>query len=51
MAHIDYYFYSASPFTYLGHKDLMAVAAKHGASVTFRPVNLFGLWEDRKSTV
>ena len=44
MAHIDYFFTSVSPFTYLGHKALLAVAAKHGASISYRPVALAGLW-------
>ncbi len=47
MAHpvIDYYFTSASPFVYLGHKALMDVAAAHGAKVNCKPVNLAGVWE------
>ena len=46
MAHIDYYFTSISPFTYLGHRAIMAVAARHGASVSYRPVSLAGLWAE-----
>ncbi|TCD16518.1 2-hydroxychromene-2-carboxylate isomerase [Oricola cellulosilytica] len=42
---IDYYFYSASPFTYLGHKAITEVAARHGARLNYKPVNLMGLWE------
>ncbi len=45
MATIDYYFYSASPFTYLGHKAIEAVARKHGCAIAYKPVNLFALWE------
>lgn len=45
MAHIDYYFYGASPFTYLGHKALEGVAARHGCGIAYKPVNLMGLWE------
>ena len=45
MATIDYYFYGASPFTYLGHKALMAVAERQEAGINFKPVNLFALWE------
>ncbi len=44
-ATIDYYFYSASPFTYLGHQAIVDVAARHGAKLNIKPVNLFGLWE------
>lgn len=42
---IDYYYYSASPFTYLGHDAIHAVAEKHGASLHVKPVILSGLWE------
>jgi 2-hydroxychromene-2-carboxylate isomerase len=44
-ATIDYYFTSASPFTYLGHQPLRAVAEKHGAKINVKPVNLLGIWE------
>jgi 2-hydroxychromene-2-carboxylate isomerase len=44
-ATIDYYFTSASPFTYLGHQPLRAVAEKHGAQINVKPVNLLGIWE------
>lgn len=44
-ATIDYYFTSASPFTYLGHQPLRAVAEKHGAKINVKPVNLLGVWE------
>lgn len=44
-AAIDYYFTSASPFTYLGHQTLRAVAEKHGVAVNVKPVNLAGVWE------
>ena len=42
---IDYYYYSASPFTYLGHQAILDVAVNHGAILNFKPVNLFGIWE------
>ena len=45
MAHIDYYFYGASPFTYLGHKAIREVAERHGATLAYKPVNLMGVWE------
>ncbi|MCC0039223.1 MAG: 2-hydroxychromene-2-carboxylate isomerase [Brucellaceae bacterium] len=44
-ATIDYYFTSASPFVYLGHQPLRAVAAKHKAGIQVKPVNLAGVWE------
>lgn len=42
---IDYFFSSVSPFAWLGHRQLMAIAAKHEKRVHFRPVNLMGVWE------
>ena len=45
MAVIDYYFYGASPFTYLGHRAFMAAAQRPEAEVNFKPVNLMTLWE------
>ncbi|WP_136659865.1 2-hydroxychromene-2-carboxylate isomerase [Nitratireductor sp. XY-223] len=45
MAVIDYYFYGASPFTYLGHEALGEAARRQGAEINFKPVNLFALWE------
>ena len=41
---IDYYFSSVSPFAWLGHRQLMSIAGKHGKKVRFRPVNLMGVW-------
>ncbi|CAN0604012.1 unnamed protein product, partial [Ectocarpus sp. 12 AP-2014] len=41
---IDYYFTLISPFSYLGHKAFLAVAAKHGASITYKPINLEGVF-------
>ncbi|MDJ0822234.1 MAG: 2-hydroxychromene-2-carboxylate isomerase [Paracoccaceae bacterium] len=45
MAHIDYFFSTISPYTYLAGTRLEEIAAKHGASVTYKPmdvVTLFG---------
>jgi 2-hydroxychromene-2-carboxylate isomerase len=41
---IDYYFSLISPFSYLGHKAFLAVAAKHEASITYKPMNLAGVF-------
>lgn len=41
---IDYYFYSASPFTYLGHQAIVDVAKKHGATLNYKPVDLMAIW-------
>lgn len=42
MAHIDYYFSTISPFTYLAGLRMEAVAARHGATIAYRPVDLLG---------
>jgi 2-hydroxychromene-2-carboxylate isomerase len=36
---IDYYFATISPFMYLGHERLVAMAAKHGAAIAVKPIN------------
>jgi len=41
---IDYYYYGGSPFTYLGHRAFLDMAARHDATVNFKPVKLFELW-------
>lgn len=38
--HIDYFFSVVSPWTFLGHAPVMAVAARHKAQVRFIPVDL-----------
>ena len=37
---IDYYFATGSPWSYLGHARLLALARQHGASVVPKPMNL-----------
>lgn len=44
MAHIDYYFATISPNTYIAGTRMEAVAAKHGASVTYKPLDIMGLF-------
>ena len=46
MSAIDYYFFAPSPFTYLGHDLLREIARKHGASVSYKPVDLMGVWAE-----
>ncbi|MCT7374496.1 2-hydroxychromene-2-carboxylate isomerase [Chelativorans salis] len=43
---IDYYMTALSPFSYLGHQALRAVAQKHGVSLKVKPVSLMGLFEN-----
>jgi len=44
MAHIDYYFSTLSPFTYLAGTRLEEVAAKHGASIAYKPMDIAALF-------
>ncbi|SEN75452.1 2-hydroxychromene-2-carboxylate isomerase [Gemmobacter aquatilis] len=39
MAHIDYFFATVSPFVYLAGQRLEAIAAKHAATLTYKPVD------------
>ncbi len=45
MAHIDYFFATISPFTYFAGNRLEQVAEKHGASISYRPLDLFALFD------
>ncbi|ABD53971.1 2-hydroxychromene-2-carboxylate isomerase [Jannaschia sp. CCS1] len=44
MAHIDYYLATISPSVYLAGTRMEAVAAKHGASVNYKPLDIMGLF-------
>lgn len=44
MAHIDYYFSTLSPYTYMVGSRFEPVAAKHGASVTYKPMDIMALF-------
>jgi 2-hydroxychromene-2-carboxylate isomerase len=45
MAHIDVFFSTLSPFTYLAGLRLPAIAARHGATVTYKPLDIMGLFD------
>jgi 2-hydroxychromene-2-carboxylate isomerase len=45
MAHIDYFLFPLSPFTYLAGTRLEDIAAKHGATITYKPINLMKVFE------
>jgi len=45
MAQIDYYLFPLSPFSYLAGLGLETIAAKHGAQVQYKPVQLFRIFE------
>lgn len=44
MAHIDYYFATISPFTYLVGHRLEEMAAKYGATIAYKPIDIMGLF-------
>ena len=44
MAHIDYYFGTISPWSYLAGDRLERIAREHKASITYRPVDLMQLF-------
>ncbi len=44
MAHIDYYFATISPFTYLTGTRPAEIAAKHGATITYKPLDIMALF-------
>lgn len=44
MAHIDYFFATISPYTYLAGTRLEEVAARHGATITYKPLDIIALF-------
>lgn len=44
MPHIDYYFSTISPYAYLAGNRFEEVAAKHEATITYKPVDIMGLF-------
>jgi|TARA_B110000908_G_scaffold166132_1_gene216728 2-hydroxychromene-2-carboxylate isomerase len=44
MAHIDYYFATLSPYAYLAGTRMEAVAEKHGATITYKPLDIMALF-------
>lgn len=45
MARIDYFLFPLSPFCYLAGLKLEAIAARHGAKIVYKPVQLFRIFE------
>lgn len=45
MAHIDYYFTTLSPFTYLAGDRLERMATAHGDSISYKPMDIMALFE------
>ncbi|MEX0279836.1 MAG: 2-hydroxychromene-2-carboxylate isomerase [Arenibacterium sp.] len=44
MARIDYFFSTLSPYTYLAGNRLEEIAARHGASIQYKPMDIMGLF-------
>lgn len=44
MAHIEYYFSTLSPYAYLAGVRLEEIAARHGAGVTYKPLDILQLF-------
>ncbi len=44
MPHLDYYFATISPFTYLVGNRLEKIAKTHGASITYKPLDIVALF-------
>ena len=44
MSHIDYYFSTISPYTYLAGKRLEEISAAHGATIRYRPLDIIALF-------
>lgn len=44
MPHIDYYFSTISPFTYLAGTGLEEVAARRGATISYKPLDIMALF-------
>lgn len=44
MTNIDYYFASLSPFTYLAGTRLEQIVKKHGATITYKPLDIMALF-------
>lgn len=45
MAHIDYYFGTPSPWAYLAGNRLEEIATRHGATITYKPLELMQLFD------
>ncbi|RYG91971.1 2-hydroxychromene-2-carboxylate isomerase [Loktanella sp. IMCC34160] len=44
MPQIDYFFTTISPYTYLAGDRLEQIAAAHGATITYKPMDIVGLY-------
>jgi 2-hydroxychromene-2-carboxylate isomerase len=46
MAEIDYYYFPLSPYCYLAGLKLEEIAARHGARITYKPVELLRIYAE-----
>lgn len=46
MPHIDYFVFTLSPFSYLAGTELEKIAAKHGATISYKPFALLKVFEE-----
>lgn len=44
MAHIDYFFATLSPYSYLAGTRLEKIAVRHGATITYKPLDILALF-------
>ena len=45
MPHIEYFFATVSPYTYLAGTRLEEIAAKHGATIAYKPLDILALFD------
>ena len=50
MTQIDYYFATVSPYTYLAGTRLEEIAARHGATITYKPLDILALFTRTRGT-
>ncbi|MFT6452557.1 MAG: 2-hydroxychromene-2-carboxylate isomerase [Halocynthiibacter sp.] len=50
MPNIDYFFATISPYSYLAGTRLEEIAARHGATITYKPVDLIALFPETGGT-
>lgn len=50
MTSIDYYFTVLSPYTYLAGDQLEQMAARHGATINYKPMNMMVIFEKMGGT-
>ncbi len=51
MAHIDYYFSTLSPFTYLAGTRMEEIATTYGATITYKPLDIAALFQRTGGTM